>query len=226
MLRSQGWAIIMVSCLVILLSAVQKTNAGVICSNLGPGGAFDHTQNHHIGSTGDTSEVVANSFIPLNDAIFSDAVVALSAGASLQQVQISLETDSLDTPGVPGGILEQFTVTVPAKSASLITAASVLNSPLTGGDMYWLVVSPSDPQHTVAGWDFNPTGDVQTFAFNESGSATGPSWSTNPADTRGAFQIDSIDSPKPTSLTLVVMGLASFGGIAWLKTRKSKVSAT
>jgi hypothetical protein len=193
----------------ILLRGASNADAGVIYSNLGPGGTFNTNAAYGIGF----GTVVAMGFTPTRTATFGDAQLPLAfgGGGGPNLVVISLETDA---GGVPGAILEQITVTGLGSfppGGFLTTAHSTLHPVLTAGVPYWIVASTTPTSGVF--WNLtSPTtfSNGSNFAYNFSGSATGP-WSTGSVPgLRSAFQVDdnlAAITPEPSALALLVSGL-------------------
>src|SRR5262249_44705704 len=91
----------------LLICSAERTNAGVIYSNLGPGGSFDTIDELDILGAGKGNTVVATQFTAAISGQFSDALVAMGLRSGTNEVLVSLETDS---GGVPGAILESIDV--------------------------------------------------------------------------------------------------------------------
>jgi MYXO-CTERM domain-containing protein len=109
------------------------------------------------------------------------------APASNSPINLYLESDG---GGVPGSILATLTESgVPGNFPPGFLSTFTCNScpTLNPGTQYWLVAQQSDPNSDQE-WNFS-YGDVGgNFAFNQTGSATGP-WSTE-TSTLSAFQVD------------------------------------
>lgn len=78
-----------------------------------------------------------------------------------------------DNNGSPGGLIEQFSFSVPSGSEDLMLSAnSSINPALIKGTRYWLVVAPPDINNELFGWYRNPK--ISGITDAQSNSQNGP----------------------------------------------------
>jgi hypothetical protein len=161
-----------------------QAQAVSIFSNLGPGGTFLPFNGFGISGQG-----LAAQFIPSSSFLFFDAEIALSVNSGTPTAEVFLKTDA---GGVPGTVLESFTVTGlnPTPAGILFKVTSQLQPLLVGGTPYWLEVTPADAISSVS-WRKNSTGVLNSASNLASNSGTAV-WSflTPGIDPMPAFQID------------------------------------
>ena|ERR1700680_1005542 len=206
--------------------------ADTIYTNLGPGGTFNCCAGYGIrGSSLLPEHALAAEFVPTSDFLFLDAELPLSVNGGTPSADVYLMSDAA---GVPGAILEQFSVSglQPTPTGTLFTVNSILKPELKAGTAYWLAVTAPDASSDVS-WRRNTTNDFNSGSDSaqliSSSSLAGP-WtfvgtSSDPtADSRPAFEIDGAAVPEPNSLLLVLFGLSSAGVTAWCRSRRSPKS--
>jgi hypothetical protein len=100
-----------------------------------------------------------------------------------------------DAGGVPGGVLESFTIganslEVFGNNNAPIVLTSLLNPVLSAGILYWLtVIGPA--QDNIA-WNLNNTSDTSLTVTSINGGATWLPLGLTP----GAFQVDGVQAPS------------------------------
>jgi PEP-CTERM motif-containing protein len=206
--------------------------ADTIYTNLGSGGTFNCCAGYGIaGSALPFSHALAAEFVPTSDSLFLDAELPLSVNVGTPSADIYLMSDA---SGVPGAILEQFSVSglQPTPTGTLFTVDSILKPELKAGTAYWLAVTAPDASSDVS-WRRNTTNDFNSGSdlagLDSSSSLVGP-WtfvptSTDPtADSRPAFEIDGAAVPEPNSLLLVLFGLTSAGLTVWRRSQRNPKS--
>jgi hypothetical protein len=207
----------------LMVSLATVAKGDIVFTNLGPGGTFDCCGGYGINGSSESPEyAVAAEFVPTADFLFTDAELALSVNAGTASADVYLMTDA---SGVPGTILEQWTVSglQPTPTGTLFTVDSILNLELQTGVPYWLAVTAPDATSSVS-WRRNSTDDLTSgsnvAALISSSSLTGP-WDTDlslSTPARPAFEIDGTVVPEPNLLLLCFAGLTAVG--LWRRTQR------
>lgn len=186
--------VVVVVGLLLLTSTAGRAQPVTVYSNFGAALSFDTDPFHAwtingFLAPGVGQQGISNRFTPAETVTFTGARLALSLWSPPANVVVVLQQDN---GGLPGTVLEQITVGSLGYSPAVYTGTSALHPQLQAGAHYWLTVLAPNAG-TVAGWQWNATGDVSTgsnFGGTQSGSAAGP-WGLDPNPvTRGAFQID------------------------------------
>ena len=184
----------------------------LVFSNFGAGGTFNTGAGWTIGPTAFGPQVIANSFTPSTTVLFSDAQLAITSFGGTT-ANVYLETDS---GGVPGAIIDTLTQNGAIGSPGVVTWECAQCPSLSAGTQYWLVAQEGNGE---TAWNYSNS-DQTPFAFDTSGTPTGP-WSTftpPPTRPRSAFEIDGDAAvPEPVSvfwltalLSLGVVGRALY----------------
>jgi PEP-CTERM motif len=195
------------------LAVAAPAHADTLFSTLGPGLTYQASPNRW--ATGAFCSPDCTLGMPFT----------LSAGQAfnLTQIDIGLTyitalggTDAAivqifsDTAGRPGAMLPMasWTLTGLPDLVTSIQPSQVISGisgiTLAGGTQYWLVAGPGDPTSAL-GWNFDPTSQTGTGALSLDGGATWPFLNT---EVLGAFDIQGTPVPEPSSIFLLVMGLA------------------
>jgi PEP-CTERM motif len=210
-----------------VISLAPTAKADIIYTNLAPGETPGTVCcGNPPGSMGGfgipSTEALAAEFVPQSTFIFTDAELPLAVNLGTATANVYLMAGAA---GLPGTILEQFSVTglPPTESGTIFVVDSVLQPVLQAGTAYWLAVSPADPSSNVS-WRRDSTGDFPSgtnFASNFS-FPTG-SWNlipvTSASTDRPAFQIDGTPVPEPSSSLLLGAGLLGLMAITWRRKR-------
>ena len=200
-------------------------HAGVISSNLGPGGSFA-TSSWVVGTSsspfGSTTLEVAAAFIASTDAIFTGAEFAVESLGGFGALTVALTTTG--PLGTPDAALETFHLQGPS-SPTLMSVQSTVNPLLSAGAEYWLDISAP---FSTGEWFDNNLGMRGPVAVNQNqlGFVLLTDFGGNPP-VQPAFQIDgnpvgfsaaiaplatALASPEPSSVFLVIGGLLVFLG--------------
>lgn len=183
----------------------------VIASDMGPYNAYSPFYSWQV--SGDSNSVnpgeesVGVSFTPTADFTLSQILIPLSGDfqQATNGVEISLDTSVND---LPGASLESWSVSADQANATLYTLSSNSTIPLESGTTYWITASPL-ADDTFVGWNWG--GDTSLMAANY-----GVGWlSLDPTSggctgcTRPAFAVtgDSVQTPEPSSLSLLATGM-------------------
>ncbi len=188
-------------------------NAGVLYTEIGPGGAYDPRVGYLLEGPGSHPGSVAAPFSLAAAATVSDAVLALSPE--------SIEDQSLDVyiaaddGGLPGAILASLSQvgTVPFDTGGLVDfTCAGSGCSLPASSPFWLVAVQTDP-NTSQLWFFGYQDPPGPIAYNNSANPNGP-WALdndinffldipNPLP---AFEINGA-TPEPASIALLASGL-------------------
>jgi PEP-CTERM motif len=112
-----------------------------------------------------------------------------------------------DNGGVPGGVLESWTVNNLPALGTCCAISTVLDSAgvvLQNGSTYWL--APASDNVTWEAWNWNTTGANGNGALSTDGGTT---WAPGPYDPNGAFDVLGTAVPEPSAVLL--MGTALIG---------------
>jgi hypothetical protein len=122
---------------------------------------------------------------------------------------VSIYSSNGSGPGtpVPGATWDSLsTNVVQSECCSLVTVSGITGVELTGGDNYYLVLSPvslSDGSFNVLA--YSTTGANQDYQYSNNGGST---WNDTAVELGGAFEIDgSAATPEPATLALIGTGL-------------------
>lgn len=197
-----------------------------VFSNFSGTPLFNQTSRYFISGSNFANFAEAMPFTAGSTADLADAVLALENFQPTTNSPITLDLES-NSSGVPGAILATLTqqgTIPPSTSPGLVTfdysGASV---ELTSGTSYWLVATETDA-NSSQGWSFSNS-DTGTFAFNLSGSATGP-WTTSSDTNLSAFEVDgstpTAAAAEPGTLSILAVDLlGGLGVLFWVERRRS-----
>lgn len=200
------------------LSIASFADCATIVSTFGVGGTFSTGVGY--GAVGPYELAYPFTVPNGSNYIFDSASLALSEGIGTDDsVTISLANNDA---GVPGSILENLTgVVEPYPDDTVpVTVTSVLNLVLTGGSVYWLIVSPADANGVnwlTANILTNP--DLQAIRASSTGT-----WTASPLlygyNDPGAFSVDAtpVSVPEASTWLLALTGIVVLAGNrAWSK---------
>src|SRR5262249_4736271 len=157
----------------------------VVYNNFGAGnGGLDYNTGsyHTLGNAPNPAEnwVAGEKFTPSQTGSLSQITIALLYLGGTNAGTVSLRADNA---GLPGAVLESFSVTsLPSGDGHFhapLTVTDTLNQPLVAGTPYWVVASTTTSSHLA--WNLNNTG-ATSDAISSDGGTT---WSNQPTGTAG-----------------------------------------
>ncbi len=189
---------LIVSVVVLILSGAGKAEAGVVFSDLGPGGSFSSSSSWTIQMGNPT----AFEFTAAQTETLSSVEVAVGAFASGVTGVAYLTTD---IGGFPGLTLSSWAFAVPVTSqGSIVTLDYPTIEPavtLTQGTPYWIYLD--DRTSANYAWFGNSTGYTGPTAGYYGGQ-----WHAISYGSPAAFQINGSAVPEPSSIAILALGCA------------------
>ena len=197
----------------ILLAAALPSQAGIIFTNLvepgdqyGPDGVgIGHTPGFR--NPGDYLTYGVR-FVPSLTARLTTIQAPFVVFSGPNQVQAYLMSDA---GGVPGNIIEAFSLTnLPAQAGQLVTIHSLLDPLVLAGQPYWFAATGGGA--TFADWTLNlfqgdpNDGGAAQFTF---GGVTGP-WTVGSGTRTGALQVSGNAVPEPSSIAMLACAALVF----------------
>lgn len=188
-----------------------QAESAIIYSSFGPADGLSAFGQYGVGDLNGTGSAdQAAAFTSSSDFVFSSVELAFQNQFDTSNIYNIFIAD--DSSGVPGNVIESFTVTnFPTFPTTQITTLnSLLNPTLMANTQYWLVALPQ--QGSAGLWSVGDPGVIGTVAVRNQSS--GFEW--NPRqDSQPAFRINSVDStaavPEPATMALFVSGLIGAG---------------
>jgi len=195
-----------------------RSFADTVFSNFGPLDTFNTQDGFPVSgpkSLLGQSITVAMGFTSPGNFTLSQIDVAVSYFAGVNDVVLTLNTDS---GGIPGAIMESWTLTgLPnfGSDYAPLTLTSVPGVRLDAGQIYWLEASAGEPTN-LSVWNQNSIGETGTIDEYFSGG-----WHEFSNRAQGAFDvIGAAATPEPASAALIGFGLLGIGGILRRKRRQ------
>lgn len=199
--------------LALLLTFPVKSSADtILSSNLGPGNSYDPSA----GRTVYGSLRQAMPFVPSESADLSQIVIALSQYSSVTTT--ALVTLYTDNNGLPGSVMESWSLTGLPIFGSTSTTVQILNaSPgvlLSGGTTYWLVAAAplATDVSTSAVWVVNSTGAMGYAVYS------GATWYKYPFK-QGAFAVMGTPTAVPEPSAFILLGCGLLGLLLFRRSR-------
>lgn len=150
----------------------------------------------------------ASSFVvaPGADFRFESAELALSTSFA-GEVTIRLHDDS---GGVPGVVLETFTLDLANSAGAIHGVTSTLTPVLSSGETYW--ISTIGVGGYTGAWNWSPAAKGLAYTFAGAGQ-----WAPYPTLEAGAFRVNGVSLaavPEPASLAMAGLGILGVAGLA------------
>jgi hypothetical protein len=157
------------------------------------------------GSSIGASESLAEAFTPASSEQLSNVEVEVFPVVGFGGdpfFDVSLFSNA---SGLPGSLIATLGTDLTAPSGGgLVTVSDLV--PLTGGQEYWVVLSPYDGT-TDVGWEQGGSASLP-YAFTPSATGTG-GWSSAGTPQPLQLQVDASTVPEPGGFTLVFSGIAA-----------------
>ena len=200
--------------------------ADVLFSDLGPpGSVYNAFVGWPVGgstnpSTLGNSYSAANLFLVAGNGSLSVTQINLAVGNannSLDTFYASIWTDNAGLPGseVAGAYWNLSTSTSSGSCCSLVSVTSISGVNLNGGEQYFMILGPlslADNSYNVCNLKNQGVTGLDLVS-NDGGS----SWITRPAQTLGAFSLETIPEPSGWSMVaLILIGLLTYRRLAEL----------
>jgi hypothetical protein len=159
---------------------------------------WDTTTGYFVDGSNFFNQVLAMGFRPSSNVTFADAALAMGiyktgGSASYVRAKVYLESDAGGVPGVilDGPLTQQYAIRPfeNGKGGGISQFNCVICPPLVAGQLYW-IVALQDQARVEDTWDFAISDFSSDFAFNQSGSATGPWFTVSSGYARPAYQAD------------------------------------
>ena len=206
---------------------VRNADAGTIFNNFGPSNSYDTTRAWGVEGAGFIACCglkQAMGFTPVGNWMLTQIDLALLHSSDLGSTSAVLTLNS-DSGGIPGGVLATWNIDSLPPSPCCATYTVMPSTPvfLSSGALYWLVASPA-ANDTFDFWMFNNTGSTGPSL---SSSIVGEWGITTPSpfgafDVQGTpFDVPGNPVPEPESGMMFSCGIVAFGGLWFLKQRKS-----
>jgi hypothetical protein len=220
-------AISMLAAVTLLLTVAGPAKADIIFNDYGPA-YTDNASGWSVGLAVVNQWSTASQFT----ASITASVTQIDIGLSLISGTNAAVVDLMeDANGAPGAILETYDFDNQMGPFGVpnppLVATSTSHPILYADTTYWLTVFPPSPTaNTAAAWNFN---NQDVIGLIDQSTNNGATWfPTGGGGSLGAFEIfgSPLGSPSPTpepaSLTLLVGGISTAGGLGLLKRRRQK----
>lgn len=156
--------------LLILLSCTKKEDITIMLNTFGSGNSYTAGSGWTLGYAYSFPWYHAIRFSPDISGTVSKYEIAVLRHHGGNQLNAWLVSDN---SGSPGGLIEQFSFSVPSGSEDLMLSAnSSINPSLIKGTRYWLVVAPLDVNNELFGWYRNSP--ISGITDAQSNSRNGP----------------------------------------------------
>jgi len=201
-----------------ILAAVPLAASTTVFSNFGPGNSYSNAGAWFVVDNPGFSQMVACQFTPSVNCTLDG--IDFEAYWATGNTSVSAELLS-DSSGLPGGVLESYTVSGLTSTPQLLTASSTSHPTLTAGQTYWFDLMGNG---SFCEWDFNSTDNSTGSAFRYT---SADPWQASTAYPAGAFRVNGTPTsvvPEPSSLLASLTLLIGVVPFATIK-RRRRVSA-
>lgn len=185
-------------CLLVLALST-PANGDVVYSTFGSGQshlAFGYA----VGTpSGGQPEENATPFMPSSNYTLDLINFAAYYISGLNHLTVNL---AADVSGVPGTILESWSVDIDG-SPAIYTVTSSVHPLLGDSNKYWVWLTANDLTNSDLAWNLNDQGHTGEFAFRI---GYQPNWITV-TDSLPAFDVTGTPVPEPSTILLLVSGL-------------------
>jgi hypothetical protein len=206
MARVRHWSkgfFIAVCSLVLAFSSYAR--ADVVYSTFGSGMSYATFSSWLIGSyqppdTNPARQEVAASFVPASNYTLDHIDFAAAYFGGINQLTVNLAADS---SGVPGPVLESWSVTNLGTVPSIDTAVSIAHPLLAASSQYWVWFTANDLVNSELGWYLNDQGHLGL----DSRGFGSTSWNSFPTELTPAFDVVGKSVPEPSTLLMLGAGI-------------------
>jgi hypothetical protein len=199
----------------VLLAAALPANADTLYTTGGVPPTFLNNSGFSLGTGGN---VLAESFVPVETATLTDAILPLeifNEDPPGDVVKVFIESSSAGAPS--GTVLDTLTTTgtIPTGSGQNLTFTCAVCSTLLSGTTYDIVVQQTAGAD-VPRWNLVSPATAGTVYLDAGAGPTSTSWTPFSLPNISAFEVDGTDpvaAPEPSSLLLLGVGLLALVAI-------------